>query len=243
MDKAIQSIDDLADVLNDVESHCQKTGRPFVTVTYAQSIDGSIATRDRRPLRISGSASMRMTHQLRALNDGILVGIETVLADNPRLSVRLVEGSNPQPVVLDTRLRTPIDAHLLEREDQSAWLVTSGVNATERVDAVSRAGATVLPCGLDEAGRVDLRELMGKLYEKGMRSLMVEGGARVITSFIHARAVDLFVITISPMLIGGLQVVEARQPSLSRLLQLSGIHYEHLEDDLVLWAKPLWNHP
>ena len=81
--------------------------RPFVTVSYAQSVDGSIAGRNRLPIRLSGPAAMRLTHRLRAVHDAILVGIETVLADDPRLTVRLVAGPNPRPIVLDTQLRTP----------------------------------------------------------------------------------------------------------------------------------------
>lgn len=239
---AIQNIEDLENSLVDVKSFCRKMKRPFVTVTYAQSIDGSIAAKDRSPLRISGEASMTLTHRLRSLYDGILVGIETVLADDPQLTVRLVEGPNPQPVVLDTHLRTPVDSRLLKRMDRSSWLVNSGANSAERVAEVTRAGGTVLPCRLDDSGRVDLRELGGLLYQRGISSLMVEGGARVITSFIVARMVDLFIITISPMLVGGLQVVDHPRPSLNGNLRLKDFSYEQMGNDLVLWAKPVWNH-
>lgn len=238
----IQNIEDLENSLMNITSFCQKMKRPFVTVTYAQSIDGSIAAKDRSPLRISGEASMTLTHHLRTLYDGILVGIETVLADDPRLTVRLVEGPNPQPVVLDTHLRTPVKSKLLQRMDRSSWLVNSGANSAERVAEVTRAGATVLPCQLDDSGRVDLRKLGELLYQKGISSLMVEGGARVITSFILARMVDLFIITISPMLVGGLQVVDHPQPRLNGNLRLKDLFYEQMGNDLVLWAKPVWHH-
>ena len=118
--------------------------------------DGSIATRRRRPLPISGPGAMRMTHGLRALHDGILVGIETVLADDPQLSVRLVEGPHPQPVVLDTRLRTPVEARLLKGGNGRPWLVGAVDNPQDKVTAMTAAGADVLPCRREENnGRLD----------------------------------------------------------------------------------------
>lgn len=236
-----QGLADLENGLEFIRAFCREKRRPFVTVTYAQSLDGSIASRDRKPLCISGSASMTMTHRLRTLFDAILVGIETVLSDNPQLTARLAEGSNPQPVVLDTHLRTPSGCRLLQREDCSSWLVCSGRNSIERVDRVSRSGATVLPCQLDRSGRVDLSSLGELLYARGISSLMVEGGSRVITSFILARMVDLFVITISPTLVGGLQVVEPLQPGLKASLELKDLTLEQMDNDLVLWARPEWD--
>ena len=232
---------ELARGLNREAEACANPGRPFVTVSYAQSIDGSIATRRRRPLPISGPASMRMTHGLRALHDAILVGIETVLADDPQLSVRLVEGPHPQPVVLDTGLRTPSGARLLRRKDCRSWLVGAADNPVDRVAAVTNAGAEVLPCRREEEnGWLDLHQTLRLLHDRGIRRLMVEGGARVITSFIRLQLVDLFIITIAPKLVGGLQVMTAPPNGEESPMALTEIHYESLEDDLVLWARPDW---
>ena len=232
---------ELARGLNREAGACTNPGRPFVTVSYAQSIDGSIATRRRRPLPISGPASMRMTHGLRALHDAILVGIETVLADDPQLSVRLVEGPHPQPVVLDTSLRTPSGARLLQRKDCRSWLVGAADNPVDRVAAVTNAGAEVLPCRREEEnGWLDLHQTLRLLHGRGIRRLMVEGGARVITSFIRLQLVDLFIITIAPKLVGGLQVMTAPPNGEETPMALTEIHYESLEDDLVLWARPDW---
>lgn len=237
-------MEELARELNRVEAAFHHPKRPFVTVSYAQSIDGSIATRLRRPLPISGPGAMRMTHGLRALHDGILVGIETVLADDPQLSVRLVAGPHPQPVVLDTRLRTPLDARLLQRTDGRPWLVGALDNPEDRVTAITAAGAEVLPCRREaNNGRLDLKQTIGLLYERGIRRLMVEGGARVITSFIRAKLVDLFIITIAPKLVGGLQVMTAPPNGSGAPMALTEVRYERLEDDLVLWARPDWQTP
>jgi riboflavin-specific deaminase-like protein len=235
------SFKDLSQKLIRTVSADRTPGRPFVTVSYAQSIDGSIASRRRRPLPISGPASMRMTHGLRALHDGILVGIETVLADDPQLTVRLVTGQHPQPVVLDTHLRTPLDARLGRRPGGRSWLVGAVDNPADRVAAVTAAGFDVLPCRREEGnGRLDLKQTLTILHERGIRRLMVEGGARVITSFIRARLVDLFIITIAPKLVGGLQVMTAPPNGTETPMVLKEIRYEKLEDDLVLWARPQW---
>jgi riboflavin-specific deaminase-like protein len=100
-------LEQVCEVLQSAAAHRQCLGRPFVTLSYAQSLDGSIADRPGRPLALSGEASMALTHSLRASHEAILVGIGTVLADNPSLNVRLVAGKNPQPIVVDSRLRFP----------------------------------------------------------------------------------------------------------------------------------------
>jgi riboflavin-specific deaminase-like protein len=240
--RAIRNINHLQETLQQLKSNCRQMERPFVLVSYAQSIDGSIATHDRQPLRISGQSSMVLTHQLRSLFDAILIGIDTVLADNPQLTVRLAHGRNPQPVVLDTHLRIPVESRLLQRLDCGSWLASVTENSERRAGPLTRRGATILPCQLDEHGQIDIRQLMGILHGRGICSLMVEGGAKVITSFIRAELVDLFVITISPTVIGGLRVVDGHNDSPFSRLNLADIHYERLEDDLILWARPSWNH-
>ncbi len=243
---AMRSLDDIRNLDQLQKRMLQKKyslppkSRPFVAVSYAQSIDGSIATKYRRPLGISGRESLELTHRLRSLFDGILVGINTVLSDDPQLTVRLVEGLDPQPVVLDTRLRTPLKCRLLSRSDRGSWLASASEIEKARIAAFTRAGAQVLPCPLDENGRVDLHYLMALLYTKGVESLMVEGGAQVITSFIHAELVDLFIITISPKFIGGLQVLESRDGDYCSKLKLTGVNYETRGQDIIVWATPIW---
>jgi riboflavin-specific deaminase-like protein len=237
----IQSVEDLQLLLNRLENGTHSADRPFITVSYAQCLDGSIATRDRKPVGISGKASMRLTHQLRALFDGILVGINTVLADNPRLNVRLVPGQDPRPVVLDTHLRIPLNSRLLQRQKRRPWLASSVNNSLKRVEDVSRTGVHVLTCKENDRAQIDLSHLMERLHNEGLRSIMVEGGSEVITSFIRARLVDLFVVTISPKLMGGLQVAENLGGTPTSILNLRDIHYHALDNDLILWAMPQWD--
>ena len=108
-------MDQIEEILSGVADHRQRTGCPFVTLSYAQSLDGCIVAQPGQPLALSGAQSLILTHKLRAAHDAILVGIGTVLADNPRLDVRLAPGPDPQPVVVDSRLRFPLNANLLQQ--------------------------------------------------------------------------------------------------------------------------------
>lgn len=219
----------------------QTQKRPFIAVSYAQSIDGCIASRKKEPIRLSGPKSMQFTHQLRTCFDAILVGIGTVLTDNPRLDSRLADGRNPQPIVLDTHLRTPVNAALVRRTDKKCWIICGDEGESVQSQRPFNSGVAVLPCKIDDQRRIDLPALIKLLSEKQIGSVMVEGGARVITSFINRQLVDQFIITISPKLLGGLPVVDQRGIGIKPYLPMNQIDYQRLGDDMVLWAVPEWN--
>jgi len=221
----------------------KRTGRPFVIVTYAQGLDGSIADRNRKPLAISGKDSMRFTHWLRSIFDAILVGIETVRVDNPKLTVRQVPGTSPQPIVLDTRLRISTKARLLRRNDRRCWVVGGATIEASKKAALERAGAEVLSCNTASNGRIDLNRLMQLLTDLSINSLMVEGGARVITGFINAGLVDRLIVTIAPKLIGGLNAIDRRSLSVRPFLTMEQVGYQPLGEDIVLFARPRWEEP
>lgn len=213
-------------------------GRPRITVSYAQSLDGSIAARPGEPLRLSGSRSLELTHRLRAGHDAILVGIGTVLADDPRLNVRLVAGDSPLPVILDGRLRLPPSARLLRSRGASGAapppLVATSFGASgERAARLRAAGVTVLRFR-SPGGPVPLRSVMRALHRRGVRRLLVEGGSRVLTSMFAARLADWVVITVAPRLVGG-------EPALARVpapVDLAGLGWARLDDDLVFAGRP-----
>lgn len=236
----VRIIDEVRAALSAAADHCRRTGRPFLTLSYAQSLDGSIADRPGRPLALSGSQSRAMTHGLRAAHGAILVGIGTVLADNPRLNVRLVEGKDPQPVVVDSRLRFPPYANLL-KNGRTPWIATSQDADAERQQALEAAGAKVLRLA-GSNGWVDLDSLLRYLGSVGINSLMVEGGAQIITSFLASRLVDQVVLTIAPLLVGGLRVVDhLGHSSLRRFPRLRNLSYQQLGEDLVLRGEPDWD--
>ena len=221
--------------------HRREMGRPFVTLSYAQSLDGCITAKRGQPLAISGPESLALTHQLRAAHDAILVGLGTVLADNPRLTVRLVDGNDPQPVVADSRLRFPLDANLLRNHPLSPWIATGLEAEQDRQRSLEGAGARVLRLPLNTDGQVKLVALLECLAELGIDSLMVEGGARIITSFLRERLADILVLTISPMLVGGLHAVDNLGETDPALFpRLSRSRCERMGEDLVLWGELAW---
>ena len=183
-------------------------GLPFVTLSYAQSVDGSIAARPSQPFALSSEKSFAMTHLLRSRHDALLVGINTVLVDDPRLTVRLCEGDNPQPVVLDSRLRFPDDAKLLAHPDKHPLLFTTAAAAAGEFARLEAKGASIQVMPEDRVGRVDLIAALQCLAARGVTRLMVEGGATVINSFLQSHLVDYCVITVVPKLIGGVKAMD-----------------------------------
>jgi len=183
--------------------------RPFVTVAFAQSIDGSLAAETGRPLPLSGSESSAYTHRLRAAHDGILVGIGTVLADNPRLTVRLAAGPHPQPIVVDSRLRFPDGAALLSHPTHRVWIATTAAAPEDRLQTLCLSGAVAFPLPANQNGHVSLPGLLDALGARGIQRLMVEGGAAVITAFLSQGLADRLSVTIAPRLVGGLRALQS----------------------------------
>ena len=236
----IKSIEDLKASLSAAEAFRISHARPFIIVSYAQSVDGSIASGNRLPIQFSGPESTVLTHQIRSASDAILIGIGTLLADDPRLTVRLAEGSSPQPIILDTRLRTPLSAKVVSQSDLSPWIINAEDNRGGRIKALKNAGATPLPCVTGRDGRIDLHTLMTMLAKLQINSIMVEGGAKVITSFIQSRLIDQFIITVSPRLVGGLPLIDSNGLDLNANLWLGRVSYQRLNNDLIIWARPDW---
>jgi riboflavin-specific deaminase-like protein len=174
-----------------------------VTLSYAQSIDGRIATASGESRWISGPATLRLAQTLRKTHEVILVGIGTVLRDDPELTCRLRGCASPVRVVLDSRLRLPLESAVVRTIDRAPTVAVavSGVDpaARERLEA---AGVQVAVVPADDAGRPALPGLVEFLEGQGYRSLFVEGGGAVITSFLRARLVDRLVVVTAPVLIG-----------------------------------------
>ncbi len=236
----IDSIEKLESCLAGAKAFRTRNNRPYIMVSYAQSVDGSIATRSRQPIGLSGPQSAVLTHQIRACSSAILIGIGTLLADDPRLNVRLVKGSNPQPIVLDTHLRTPRHANLLKRADTRPWIINAANDQTQQSQALLKAGSLPICCDTSRDGKIDLHALMKILAQKQVDSIMVEGGAQVITSFINARLVDQFIVTVSPRFVGGLSVINSHGLRSETNLELTEVDYRHMGDDLIIWARPNW---
>lgn len=218
-------------------NHPVESKRPFVSLAYAQSLDGSIAVERGKPLAISGTESLRLTHRLRALHQAILVGIGTVLSDNPKLTVRHVQGNNPQPVILDSNLRLPVDSMLMTNEIKP-WIMVSESIASEssKDESINQSGGRIFRVRQTESDRLDLGEVLSFLSNEGVKTLMVEGGAQVIQSFMKAGLVDWVVVTISPMFVGGLKAFEDLV-SMDTFPRLHNSNSTKYGNDLVVWGK------
>lgn len=213
-------------------SATRKGPRPHVTLSYAQSWDGSITTDPGQTIALSSDTAMRMTHQLRSLHDGILVGIGTVLADNPRLTVREWSGSDPQPIVLDSQLRMPPSSQLCQSSGRRCWVLTTPEAAGDRHDC-----ELIVVAG-DKDGHVDLPSALKVLHERGINSLMVEGGAAVITAFLRAGLADAIVLTVAPVLIGGYNAIgKLGDPDRASFPHIAPLHSEQLENELMVWGN------
>jgi 3,4-dihydroxy 2-butanone 4-phosphate synthase/GTP cyclohydrolase II len=174
--------------------------RPYVVLKYAQTLDGRIATANGDSKWISGEEERGVSHALRAACDAVMVGVGTVLRDDPRLTVRLVPGASPLRVVLDSTLRTPSNALLLDGDPLTVVLTTDRASEGDRERVrETGAGVRVLPPG---PGGVDLVAGLRMLRECGVLSLLVEGGAKVITSLLSAGLVDRVVVGTAPKIIG-----------------------------------------
>jgi len=174
--------------------------RPFVVLKYAQTLDGRIATSTGDSKWISGVEERSVSHGLRAHCDAILVGTGTVLRDDPQLTVRLVPGSSPIRVVVDSSLRLPLHAHVLDHEAPTIVITTDRSQESARASLRERGvNVRVVPAGKDG---VHIPAALRVLREMGIRSLLVEGGSRVITSFLAHQVVDRMIVSIASKILG-----------------------------------------
>jgi diaminohydroxyphosphoribosylaminopyrimidine deaminase/5-amino-6-(5-phosphoribosylamino)uracil reductase len=175
--------------------------RPFVTVHLAQSLDGRVALDGARTLLSTGEGRA-CAHAARAACDAVLVGASTVRIDDPRLTVRDAVGADPLRVVLASRLALPRGAHVLARDGRALVIGAEGrVLAAER-SALEAAGVAVAVAPSDPDGRVAIDGALSLLAARGVERLLVEGGSKVVTSFLRAKRVDRMCIEIAMRLLG-----------------------------------------
>ena len=182
----------------------KSAGRLLVTGKAALSLDGRMATRLRQSQWITGSESRHYAHELRAAHDVVMVGVGTVLADDPRLTARNGEGVRPRfRVVVDSSLRTPAGARIFSEKASEVVVVTTEAAPAAAREALETVGARILVAEMDSRGRVDLRDTMRKLTGLGVSTCLLEGGSGLLTSAFDAGIIDRVVLFYAPMLIGG----------------------------------------
>jgi diaminohydroxyphosphoribosylaminopyrimidine deaminase/5-amino-6-(5-phosphoribosylamino)uracil reductase len=228
-----------AAALNRVFFTAMREGRPHVTLKAAATLDGKIADMHGTSKWITGEAARLEGRRLRSAADAIVVGIGTVLADDPALTVRL-DGPWPrQPlrVVLDSKARTPTSARVIQGDPPGHAIVAVGAEAPDtRVRALEDAGAQIVRCpGAD--GRVSPAGLLAALNAREVRGVLVEGGAEVAAAFVDADLVDRVAMFLAPRLLGGVKapsVIAGAGRELSRALRLEGVEVRRLGDDLLV---------
>jgi 3,4-dihydroxy 2-butanone 4-phosphate synthase/GTP cyclohydrolase II len=177
-----------------------RVDRPYVVLKYAQTLDGRIATRGGDSKWISSPPERRVSHALRAACDAVAVGAGTVLTDDPLLTVRMVPGASPIRVILDSTLRLPTDAQVFGPKAATVVLTSERSHPDRR--AALREGGVKVEVVRGAPDGIDLGDGLTRLLALGIRSVLVEGGARVITSMLRGRLVDRVVVAVAPLLLG-----------------------------------------
>ncbi len=226
--------------LNEVHCTFVGRGRPHVTLKLGMSLDGRIATRTGESRWITDEAARELVHRMRDTADAILVGIGTVLADDPSLTTRLPGGGgrNPHRVVVDSHLRIPLRSRLLTQRARGKTILVACPGAPrERAEELRAAGAEVLvvPGG---RRRVDIAAVVGALGGIGITSLLVEGGSEIAASFIASGVVDKLVAFVAPIIIGGKEapaaVGGAGVAALADAPRLQGVRWEPVGGNLMV---------
>lgn len=174
---------------------------PFVILKVASTLDGKIATRNGDSRWISGEASRHLVHQLRDQVDGVLVGIGTVLKDDPKLTARIAKGRDPYRVILDSQLKTPEVAEVIRISPSKTIIASTEMAPKDKIEKFEKRGAQVLLFDYKE-GKINLKSCLSKLGEIGIMSLMVEGGSQVNGSFLDEGLIDKLLLFLSPKIMG-----------------------------------------
>jgi diaminohydroxyphosphoribosylaminopyrimidine deaminase/5-amino-6-(5-phosphoribosylamino)uracil reductase len=214
------------------------TKRPFVVLKTAMTIDGKIATRTGASRWVASHASRRYAHHLRNIYDAILVGVRTVLVDDPKLTVRLVKKvKNPFRIVLDSFARTPLSAEVLKTKEARTIIAVGTKASKKKIEALRRKGAEILRLRAPK-GMIDVRILLKKLGKMKITSLLLEGGGEISASFLRAGLVDKAFFFVSPKIFGGREAktpVEGdgiRLPS--QAVHLRNTHLERVDTDFLI---------
>ncbi|CAM9022776.1 hypothetical protein WICANDRAFT_36219 [Wickerhamomyces anomalus NRRL Y-366-8] len=217
--------------------------KAFVTLTYAQSLDSRIAAKPGERTSISHPETKTMTHFLRSQHDGIMVGLGTVLADDPGLNCRFTENGNtrtPRPIILDPFFKwsykgSKLQNLVLKGESLEPWVIIAyGLNEVEKIDYLEKQGGKVIRIRSDERGRLLWDDIVLGLKQMGIDSLMVEGGARIINQLlIRPKIVDSLIITIGPTFLGE----EGVQVSPPQSVKLKNVNWWKGTQDTILAAN------
>lgn len=208
--------------------------KPFVHLNCAMTVDGKIATQN-SCLQISGKDDLIRVHKLRLKYDAIMVGINTVIVDDPRLTVHKINAdkcSNPVRIVIDSNARIPLDSRVLNDEAETVLVVSE--NAPEDKITLLEDKCSVIVCG---ESRVNLKEAMNKIYDMGIRSILLEGGSTLNFSMFKDKLIDRVTVCIGSKILGGTNsktFVDGDGFDKDNCIQLKLENIEKIDDDVVL---------
>lgn len=233
-------LEDQARKLNEVFIKHTTTRLPFVTLKFAMTLDGKIATRTGDSKWISCDKSRRIVHGVRSRVDAVMVGVGTLLADDPELSARQGRVSYPTRVVVDSKALAPADAKMFSLPGETIIATTQSA-PEDRIVKLKQAGARILIIE-EDAGRVSLPSLMRALGETGVTSILLEGGGRIAASALSSGVVDKVIVFIAPKIIGG---AEARTPveglgvaMMAEAFALERLKVRNIGCDIMIEAYP-----
>ena len=223
--------------LNEAYMKFIQTGLPFLTLKLAITLDGKTADMNRKSKWITGEKTRKRVHLLRSWSDAVMVGVGTVIADNPMLNVREVKGTSPLRVIIDSKVRTPLDALVLS--DTHVIIAATTEVDEKKVTLLAEQGIEVWK--FDSAhGCVPLSEVLKKLGKRNITSLFCEGGPTLAGSLLHEKLVDKIIFAVAPKILGkGYNAVESLDiEKLEDALYLNDTEYETIGDDILITGYP-----
>jgi diaminohydroxyphosphoribosylaminopyrimidine deaminase/5-amino-6-(5-phosphoribosylamino)uracil reductase len=210
---------------------------PFVILKVAATLDGKIATREGDSKWISGETSRHFVHRMRDQVDGVVVGIGTVLKDDPQLTARIKKGRDPYRIILDSRLRIPEDAKVIGNSPSKTIIATTELAARDKIERLEKKGVRILTLD-SKQGRVDLKNCLSKLGEMGMMSLLVDGGSQVNGSFLDEGLIDKILFFLSPKLIGDREALGifggSGKANLKETIPLNELRVRRMGEDILI---------
>lgn len=230
--------------LNEAFEHFMLKKQPFTVAKMAQSLDGRVATRTGQSRWITGEDARLAGHRLRDELDAIMVGVGTVLADDPELTCRIEGGRDPVRIVVDTKARTPTTSRIVSvgRRSQAPTVVVVGANAAaRRIRALERAGADIVVCR-ERGGKVDLKAMLTELGKRELLSVLIEGGPMLLGAFFDARLVCKVHAFVAPLILGGMEAKSAvgglGVSQLADGVHLERVSFDRVGDDFQLIGYP-----
>ena len=215
--------------------------KPFVVLKAAMTLDGKIATATGQSKWITNETSRAYGYKLRDIYDGIMVGINTVIEDNPMLTARVDGGKNPIRIVVDSSLKIDINANVVQDKSAKTIVATTDKADKDKILKLQAQNVDVIVVDKDENDKVDIEKLLNILGQQNICSILVEGGATLSESFVAKKLVDKVYFFIAPKIVGG---KEAKTPvagtgilNLQEALALKDIQIEKLEEDILIIGR------